>query len=77
MQALKDQPAKLADFLQQAGLIGADLPACPPGRSPTWPMPSFVFLVATILVACCLIPAAFLPRSKPQQPVDPTALVGH
>jgi EmrB/QacA subfamily drug resistance transporter len=35
-----------------------------------------VFLVATILLACCLVPAFFLPRKK-QQPVDPTALVGH
>jgi MFS family permease len=38
---------------------------------------SSVFVVATILVACCLVPAAFLPRSKPRQPVDPTVLVGH
>ena len=35
-----------------------------------------VFIVATILVACCLIPAAFLPRKK-VAPVDPTAMLGH
>nr|WP_139227716.1 DHA2 family efflux MFS transporter permease subunit [Nocardioides alpinus] len=35
-----------------------------------------VFVVATILVACCLIPAAFLPRKK-VAPVDPTAMMGH
>ena len=35
-----------------------------------------VTAVATILLACCLVPAFFLPRKK-QQPVDPTALVGH
>jgi hypothetical protein len=35
-----------------------------------------VFIVATILVGCCLIPAAFLPRRK-VAPVDPTAMVGH
>ena len=35
-----------------------------------------VFIVATVLVACCLIPAAFLPRKK-VAPVDPTAMVGH
>jgi hypothetical protein len=35
-----------------------------------------VFIVATVLVACCLIPAAFLPRRK-VAPVDPTAMVGH
>lgn len=35
-----------------------------------------VFIVATILVACCLVPAAFLPRRK-VAPVDPTAVMGH
>ncbi len=35
-----------------------------------------VFIVATILVACCLIPAAFLPRTK-LAPVDPAAMMGH
>ena len=35
-----------------------------------------VFVVATILVACCLIPAAFLPRKK-VAPVDPAVLMGH
>ncbi|QIK77255.1 DHA2 family efflux MFS transporter permease subunit [Nocardioides piscis] len=35
-----------------------------------------VFIVATILVACCLIPAAFLPRKK-VAPVDPSAMMGH
>ncbi|MCW2774611.1 MAG: EmrB/QacA family drug resistance transporter, partial [Nocardioides sp.] len=36
-----------------------------------------VFVVATILVACVLIPAAFLPRKKVAQPVDLAVLVGH
>jgi EmrB/QacA subfamily drug resistance transporter len=36
-----------------------------------------VFVVATIMVACVLIPAAFLPRRKVAQPADPTVLVGH
>ena len=36
-----------------------------------------VFVVATILVASVLIPAAFLPRKKVAQPVDPALLVGH
>jgi EmrB/QacA subfamily drug resistance transporter len=35
------------------------------------------FLVGTILVAVCLIPAFFLPRKKAAQPVDPAVLVGH
>jgi EmrB/QacA subfamily drug resistance transporter len=36
-----------------------------------------VFVVATILVAVVLVPALFLPRSRPERPVDPAALVGH
>ncbi len=36
-----------------------------------------VFVVATILVAACLIPAFLLPRSKPAAPVDQAVLVGH
>ena len=36
-----------------------------------------VFVVATILVAACLIPAAMLPRTKPKAPVDPVAVMGH
>jgi MFS family permease len=40
-----------------------------------------VFIVATVLVACCLIPAFFLPRHKiltaGGQPADAPLLVGH
>jgi EmrB/QacA subfamily drug resistance transporter len=36
-----------------------------------------VFVVATILVAACLIPAAMLPRTKPKAPVDPVAVMSH
>jgi len=36
-----------------------------------------VFVVATILVACCLVPALFLPRKPADAPVDPTVLAGH
>ena len=36
-----------------------------------------VFVVATVLVACCLIPAYFLPRKPAEAPVDPTAVMGH
>ena len=35
-----------------------------------------VFIVATVLVACCLIPAAFLPRRKIAA-VDPAVMIGH
>ena len=34
------------------------------------------FLVATILVAVCLVPAWFLPRSKPAKVLDPAAVMG-
>jgi hypothetical protein len=34
------------------------------------------FVVAVVLVAVCLVPAAFLPRRK-VAPVDPAAMVGH
>ena len=37
---------------------------------------SHVFVVATILVACCLVPAFFLPRRK-VAPVDPAAAMVH
>ena len=36
-----------------------------------------VFIVATVLVACCLIPAYFLPRKPAEAPVDPAVMVGH
>ena len=40
-----------------------------------------VFIVATVLVACCLIPAFFLPRRKittaDGQPADAALMVGH
>jgi hypothetical protein len=36
-----------------------------------------VFVVATILVACVLVPAAFLPRRKVAHDVDPVLIAGH
>ena len=36
-----------------------------------------VFVVATVLIGCCLIPALFLPRRKPDHAVDPAAMMGH
>ncbi len=38
---------------------------------------SHVFVVAAVLVACCLVPAYFLPRKKVEQSVDPSVIVGH
>jgi EmrB/QacA subfamily drug resistance transporter len=37
---------------------------------------SEVFVIATVLVGCCLVPALFLPRRK-VAPVDPALMVGH
>ncbi len=37
---------------------------------------SGVFLIATILIGLCFIPALFLPRHK-VAPVDPAAMMGH
>jgi EmrB/QacA subfamily drug resistance transporter len=76
--AFKDQPEKLAALLEQAGLTPAQLPLLQArALADMADSFSFVFVVATILVACCLIPAAFLPRTKITQPVDPAVLVGH
>jgi hypothetical protein len=40
-----------------------------------------VFIVATVLVGCCLVPASFLPRRRitaaDAEPVDPALMVGH
>lgn len=38
---------------------------------------AWVFLVATVLVGCCLIPAFFLPRKPPEHAIDPAAMMGH
>ncbi|MDP3894027.1 MAG: MFS transporter, partial [Nocardioides sp.] len=38
---------------------------------------ALTFVVGTVLVACCLVPAYFLPRRPAEQPVDPAAMVGH
>jgi EmrB/QacA subfamily drug resistance transporter len=67
----------LFSVLLTNGVIGLD-PTDPatyiPGLADAF---ATVFVVATILVACVLIPAAFLPRKKVAYPVDPAVLVGH
>ncbi|MGI8523594.1 MAG: DHA2 family efflux MFS transporter permease subunit [Nocardioides sp.] len=35
-----------------------------------------VYLVATVLVGCCLIPAFFLPRKPPEREIDPALMMG-
>ncbi len=66
-----------AAFLEQAGLSPNDLEGLP-ARAVVDMADAFsnVFVAVTILVACCLIPAFFLPRQKAEKPVDPAALVG-
>ncbi|MDZ5661464.1 DHA2 family efflux MFS transporter permease subunit [Nocardioides sp. S-58] len=75
-EAGEDQTA-VAAVLEQFGLTPGQLDAVL-AQVPTDMADAFatVFIVATVLVACCLIPAAFLPRKK-VAPVDPTAMMGH
>jgi EmrB/QacA subfamily drug resistance transporter len=63
-QQLGIDPATIGDVFARARLDMADSYAT-------------VFVVATILVAGCLVPAFFLPRHKADKPVDPTVLAGH
>ena len=74
---LKDQPGKLADLLADAGLTPAQLPLLQ-ARALADMADAFssVFVVATVLVACCLIPAAFLPRTKPKKAGRPEGARG-
>jgi MFS family permease len=76
--AFGDQPAKLAAVLARAGLDLQDV-ASITSRALADMADAFsnVFVVATILVACCLIPAFFLPRKKAEKPADPAAMMGH
>jgi EmrB/QacA subfamily drug resistance transporter len=76
--ALKDQPDKLAQLLAKSGLDPQGLGALK-DRALVDMADAFshVFIVATILVACCLIPAFFLPRKKAEKPVDPAAMMAH
>jgi len=80
-EAGKD-PQKQQAVIEHFGLTPADLEALA-GRALDAMAASFaeVFIVATVLVACCLIPAFFLPRRKittaDGQPADPALMVGH
>jgi EmrB/QacA subfamily drug resistance transporter len=75
---LLDQPERLAAVLEKLGLSQAQLQAAL-AQAPADLADAFatVFVVGTVLVGCCLIPAFFLPRTPPPEPVDPTAMVGH
>jgi EmrB/QacA subfamily drug resistance transporter len=73
-----DDPDKLAAVLRKLGLSQEQFQAAL-AQAPADMADSFatVFIVGTVLVGCCLIPAFFLPRKPPAEPVDPTAMVGH
>jgi EmrB/QacA subfamily drug resistance transporter len=77
VDALKDQPAKLAAVLARAGLDPQDIKSLTE-RALADMADAFsnVFVVATILIACCLVPAFFLPRKKAEKQVDAAALMG-
>ncbi|HCS58142.1 MAG TPA: hypothetical protein DIW80_13830 [Gordonia polyisoprenivorans] len=78
VQAAGDDQGAVAAVLEQFGLSPAQLDAVL-AQVPADMADAFatVFVVATILVACCLIPAFFLPRKPADQPADPTTLISH
>jgi EmrB/QacA subfamily drug resistance transporter len=73
-----EDPAALAQAAQQLGIDPASLEALF-GTALQDMADGFstVFVVATVLVASCLVPAFFLPRKPAEKPVDPTVLAGH
>ena len=74
----KEDPALLAQAAAKLGIDPATLGALfPQALADMADSFAFVFIVATALVACCLVPAFFLPRHKADRPVDPTLSAGH
>ena len=65
VDALKDQPAKLAAVLAKAGLRRRSCRCCSTGPGGHGRRVRIVFVVATVLVACCLIPAASCRGRRP------------
>ncbi|MGI9155728.1 MAG: DHA2 family efflux MFS transporter permease subunit [Marmoricola sp.] len=77
LASAKGAPEKVAAILAKFSLAPGDLTGLK-AKAVTDIADSYahVFVVATILVACCLVPAFFLPRKK-LAPVDPAALISH
>ncbi len=77
-RGLMDQPERLGAVMEKLGLTPDQLKTVL-AQVPADMADSFatVFVVGTVLVGCCLIPAFFLPRTPPKEPVDPTAMMGH
>ena len=73
-----EDPQVVGEAAQQLGIDPATLPELTATAAVAM-ADSFavVFGIATVLVACCLVPAFFLPRHKADKPVDPVALAGH
>ncbi len=71
-------PSRLAGVLQRLGVAPDQVPALL-AQVPGDMADAFanVFVVATVLVGLCLVPAFFLPRRRPERAVDPAALMGH
>ena len=73
-----DDPSRLAGVLQRLGVSPDEVPALlarvPGDMADAF---AFVFVVATVLVGLCLVPAFFLPRRRPERTVDPAAVMGH
>ncbi len=77
LEAAGDNQGAIAAVLERfdlaPGQLGDVLARVPSDMADSF---ATVFIVATALVACCLIPAAFLPRKK-VAPVDPAAMMAH
>jgi len=71
-----DDPNILADAAGKLGLDPSGLPKLfAQSLADMGDAFAHVYLIAAALVACCLIPAAFLPRHKADKPVDTPAMM--
>jgi EmrB/QacA subfamily drug resistance transporter len=78
IQGTDGDPNAIADVAQRFGISQAQLANLEAlVKSDMADAFATVFVVATVLVACCLIPAFFLPRKPAEAPVDPAVMVGH
>jgi EmrB/QacA subfamily drug resistance transporter len=76
-RSAEGDPGVLAAIAEKIGMpVEKFVAFAASGQAPLADAFATVFIVATVLVACCLVPAAFLPRRK-VAPVDPTAMMGH
>lgn len=73
-----EDESRLAAFLEQTGIAPDQVPAILSGLADDLAgVFSGTFWVAAVMVAVVLVPAFFLPRKPPAEPVDQTALMGH